>query len=148
MTPGERKACAVLLKSSVGVSSSGSGDSEDAENESETNPLDAINAAGDITNNQDEDDPFVDCSFVGGSSAEVERVWSMSNRVLSPCRAAMHPINLEAIMFLKHNTNSWGYAEVQEAMDMTLQELGEDQQANVASEDEDEEDIYEDDESI
>ena len=50
---------------------------------------------------------YVDCSFILGSVAEVEGVWSISKYVLSGNRRSMTPQLFEALMFLRFNTRLW-----------------------------------------
>jgi hypothetical protein len=43
------------------------------------------------------------CDFIRGSAAEIERVWSAAEKVLSPARFSSHPSLLESILFLQFN---------------------------------------------
>lgn len=65
-------------------------------------------------------DEYVNCDFVVGSAAEVERQWSIAGNLLIPGRAKMAPRLFEAIMMLKYNERFWKGNEslVAEAMDM------------------------------
>ena len=47
-----------------------------------------------------------------GSSAEVERVWSMAGHVLVDARSSMSPLIFELIMYLKYNKRLWGIHDV------------------------------------
>lgn len=51
---------------------------------------------------------YNDVSFIWGSAAEVERVWTDSSRVLTINRMSLYPQTFEAIMFLKNIIGSGG----------------------------------------
>lgn len=74
-------------------------------------------------------DEYVDCSFILGSVAVVERLWSLSGHILTPERSRMLPINLEALLFLKENKRYWDVHLVQKALDL-VQERERDARAN------------------
>ena len=59
---------------------------------------------------------------VGGSAAEVERVWSMAGHVLTKHRSSMSPLVFELIMYLKYNSRLWGLADLVEANKRRKQE--------------------------
>ncbi len=59
---------------------------------------------------------------VGGSAAEVERVWSMAGHVLTKHRSSMSPLVFEIIMYLKYNSCLWGLADLVEANKRRKQE--------------------------
>ena len=69
--------------------------------------------------------PYINCDFILGSSAEVERMWSTASLILTLPRAGMYPITMEAILYLKYNRDWWGIVEVNEAMNMDNTELRE-----------------------
>lgn len=52
---------------------------------------------------------------VGGSAAEVERVWSMAGHVLTDHRSSLSPLVFEMIMYLKYNARLWNLSDVVEA---------------------------------
>jgi hypothetical protein len=52
---------------------------------------------------------------VGGSAAEVERVWSMAGHVLTKHCSTMSPLVFELIMYLKYNSRPWGLVGLIEA---------------------------------
>ena len=52
---------------------------------------------------------------VGPSAAEVERLWSMANKVLTKERSSMSPLLFEMIMYFKYNKDLWSLADVVEA---------------------------------
>lgn len=63
-------------------------------------------------------DEYVDCSFILGSVAIVERLWSLSGHILTSERTRLLPINLESLLFLKVNRRYWDEHTVQKAMDI------------------------------
>lgn len=66
-------------------------------------------------------DDYVDCSFILGSVAIVERLWSLSGHILRPERSRLLPINLEALLFLKINKRYWDEHLVQKALDIVME---------------------------
>ena len=52
-------------------------------------------------------DDYVDCSFIMGSVAEVERVWSMVKFILSDHRKRMALELFESLLFLRYNERFW-----------------------------------------
>ncbi len=50
---------------------------------------------------------YIDCNFILGSVAEVERVFSFAKYVLSDNRRCVTPQLFEALMFLKINSRFW-----------------------------------------
>jgi hypothetical protein len=64
---------------------------------------------------------YFDCSFILGSAAEVERVWSTADQILKPARFSTSPYLLEAILFLKYNSKYWDTRTVVKAIQL-LQE--------------------------
>jgi hypothetical protein len=61
-------------------------------------------------------DPYVDCSFIFGSAAEVERLWSVASYVLTDQRSRMTPMLFEAILFLRYNERFWNQGMVTKAI--------------------------------
>ncbi len=59
---------------------------------------------------------YIDCNFILGSVAEVERVFSFAKYVLSDNRRCMTPQPFQALMFLKINSRFWDAALVEEAI--------------------------------
>ena len=57
----------------------------------------------------------VDCSFIMGTAACVERLWSEADEVVTKRRKAMNPVTLEMILFLKKNKDLWNIEDVVEA---------------------------------
>ena len=53
--------------------------------------------------------------IVLGSAAEVERVWSLANYILTNQRGSMEPIMFEALLYLKYNRRFWGPALIRKA---------------------------------
>ena len=50
---------------------------------------------------------YMDCGFILGSVAEVERVWSIAKHLLGDVRHKMAPMMLEALLFLRFNERFW-----------------------------------------
>jgi hypothetical protein len=62
-----------------------------------------------------EQDQYINCDYILGSVAEVERLWSLAKYVLQDHRSSMSLMNLEAILFLKVNSEYWDLTTVDEA---------------------------------
>ncbi len=50
-------------------------------------------------------DRYVNCDFMLGSVAEVERLWSLANYILPDTRKSTSRLTFEAVLFLKVNAN-------------------------------------------
>lgn len=68
---------------------------------------------------------YVDCSFILGSVAEVERLWSSAKHILSEQRQLMTPLLFEALLFLKLNIRFWDESLVSDAYKMYVDSLAE-----------------------
>jgi hypothetical protein len=55
------------------------------------------------TEEQDPSKEYINCDFILGSAAEVERLRSIAGKVFPKDRANMHPIQVEALLFLRIN---------------------------------------------
>ncbi len=64
----------------------------------------------------EETSSYIDCNFILGSIAEVERVFSFAKYLLSDTRRCMTPQLFEALMFLKINSRFWDAALVEKAI--------------------------------
>lgn len=69
------------------------------------------------------DSQYVNCEFIYGSSAEVERLWSVAGYVLTAQRMGMTPQMLEAILFLKLNSRFWGLELCVRAISMVKSDM-------------------------
>ena len=69
---------------------------------------------------------YVNCDFILGSAAEVERVWSRAELILTKKRFRLAPIVLEAVMFLKLNYKHWDKNTVALAMRNVSSQLAQD----------------------
>jgi hypothetical protein len=67
-------------------------------------------------------DEFHKADFILGSAAEIERVWSSAEKILTPARFSTHPIQLEVILFLKYNKKYWNKSTVVQAIKLLKQE--------------------------
>ena len=62
------------------------------------------------------DELYGDCSFIFGSAAEVERLWSHAKHILTNSRKGMMEAdNFEALLFLKINKHLWESIDLAEA---------------------------------
>jgi hypothetical protein len=62
------------------------------------------------------------CDFILGSAAEIERVWSAAEKVLSPARFSTHPSLLGSILFLQFNKKHWSKFIVSESIKLVKEE--------------------------
>jgi glucose-6-phosphate-specific signal transduction histidine kinase len=60
--------------------------------------------------------PYIKCSYILGSVAEVERLWSLAQYVTPHNQQKMQPVNVKAHMFLKANASYWNVGLVHEAL--------------------------------
>ena len=65
---------------------------------------------------------YVNCGFILGTVAEVERLWSIGGNVYRDNRMRMSPILFESVLFLKVNKSYWDLGLVSEAMKSTRSE--------------------------
>ena len=70
-------------------------------------------------------DEYINCDFILGSVAEVERVWSISEYILSNHRRSLTPRTLEALVFLRYNEKYWNLELVCEALKNARRSLAE-----------------------
>ncbi len=59
---------------------------------------------------------YVNCDYILGSVAEVERLWSLARNVLPYNRGRTQPLRVEALLFLKVNDRFWNQVTVEEAL--------------------------------
>ena len=64
----------------------------------------------------DEEQEYIDCSFLVATSNTVETLFSTAKHILTDLRKAMSPIMFEAILFLKINRGYWDLPMVASAM--------------------------------
>ena len=62
----------------------------------------------------------MNCDFILGSAAEVERLWSIATNVLTDERKNTSPLMLEALLFLRVNERLWDASTVKQAINMAL----------------------------
>ena len=60
---------------------------------------------------------YINCDFICGSTAELERLWSQAELIYSSNRQSMHPMMLDALLFLKFNRRFWNAKTVAGAHD-------------------------------
>ena len=58
---------------------------------------------------------YKNVDYIVGSAAEVERLWSTVKHILTSERTRLTPILLEALVYLKVNSDYWGIEEVVKA---------------------------------
>ncbi|KAI0565914.1 hypothetical protein FGB62_13g233 [Gracilaria domingensis] len=63
---------------------------------------------------------YRDCSFILGSVAEVERLWSVADNILRNQRMSLTPLLFEAIIFLRINARLWDVHLVRKAYRLCL----------------------------
>ena len=64
----------------------------------------------------------MNCDFVLGSTAEIERLWSVAKNIMSGKRTSMNPLLLESLLFLKQNKDYWDLLLVSAAMNSARSE--------------------------
>ena len=121
MTDAEKESCAVLLKEeeaadegqkeSTGNSSAAS-NSFAAQLEARKNKWKAISK---------EESKYINCDFILGSAAEVERLWSEADAIITKQRASTSPLLVEVILNLNYNRRLWGLNDVVDANKMRLE---------------------------
>ena len=57
-------------------------------------------------------------NYIGVSTACVERVWSMAQRIFTKDHCSMYPKMVEALLFLKFNSELWDKYDVADAVFM------------------------------
>ena len=112
MTVGEKEACKSLLVNDDG-NSSGSDQEEEIDYEERLRQR-----------KQQRENPlgYMNCDFILGSAAEVERLWSIATNVLTDERKKMSPLMLEAVLFLRVNSRLWDVQTVKQALHMSWNE--------------------------
>lgn len=65
---------------------------------------------------------YLNCGFILGSVAEVERLWSVADNILTDNRMRSTPQLVEAILFLRINSRFWDVELVQEAFELLQRE--------------------------
>ena len=66
----------------------------------------------------------MDCRFIVGSVAVVERLWSTGKYVMPSHRSSMNPYLFESIMFLRFNSRFWDANITAEAVNTARSERG------------------------
>ena len=59
---------------------------------------------------------YVNCDYICGSVAPVERLWSLAGHVMPDHRSSLKPYSLEALLFLKVNKSFWDVSTVDAAV--------------------------------
>jgi len=84
----------------------------------------------------------LDSTLTGEEEDDHEDEMAAAERI----RAGMHPITLEAIMYLRYNSTWWDLAAVREVMEMDDEELRNEFEEDEYDEDDDNDDDDDDDE--
>ena len=64
----------------------------------------------------------MNCDFILGLAAEVERLWSIATNVLTDEWKKTSPLMLEAVLFLQVNSRLWDVQTVKQALHMSWNE--------------------------
>ena len=112
MTAREKQACRCLLRDGIVDDSDES--EQDNDGDSGMNFVHAFKK--DNKRKRDESEAvskYIDCRFILGSAAIVESLWSEQDNLLAnKRRKGMTPRMVEAILFLKKNTDLWDIKDV------------------------------------
>ena len=92
MTPEEHTACRSLR-----LDNSNEKESSNNNNASTYEERLTSYAEANLNNNYN----YGNCNFILGSAAEVERLWSVADRIIDGNRSSTSPLLMEAILFLK-----------------------------------------------
>ena len=139
MSAAEREACQMLLKQ-TNTASALSGGSEDGGNDAQAcsnahKKIQALRQKRKLSQiSASEKSTHCDCSFILGSAAEVERLWSESQWLLDRHRTKLDPKLLEAMLILRKNRDLWKPIDVACALDAQKKETGEIRQRKQAKE--------------
>ena len=55
---------------------------------------------------------YINCSFIGSSAGIVERLWSKFDALVDQLRSGASPVMIEAILFLKKNSDLWSIHDI------------------------------------
>eukprot|EP00171_Calliarthron_tuberculosum_P001491 IDg1491t1 len=114
MTDSEREACKTLLQPSAA-----SATHEDCTTSPEGQELSIASMVRERKRRRLlQREKYVNCNFILGSVAEVERLWSIAKNVRSSSRKSLTPLLFESILFLKVNKEYWNLEVVIQAMNV------------------------------
>ena len=110
MTSQEKRACKCLLKLGVEDDSDSDSDDDDIVNFGDSARKDTKRKVSELV----DESKYIDCgSFIMGSAAIVESLWSEQDNLLAnKRRRGMSPMLVECILFLKKNKDLWGIRDV------------------------------------
>ncbi len=66
---------------------------------------------------EEETQNYINCDFILGSMAEIERLWSLAKNVLTDDRKNMTPLVFGAVLFLRAKSTYRNECTVKEAME-------------------------------
>ena len=115
MTEAEEAAVEPLLAHRVNAAIANTSDSKDEEPASQESFMESFNKRQKIEK-QSANRGCVNCDFILGSAAEIERVWSTAELILRKARFSMTPHLFEALIFLKFNHGHWDKNLVKQAI--------------------------------
>jgi hypothetical protein len=110
LTDAEEEACACLLKPAAPGSDTDDAGAATSAADGPSSPslVDQIKQADhERSVGIDGTSPYVNCDFIYGSTAEVERLWSMARYILSTQRQRTSPMIFECLLFLRVNEEYW-----------------------------------------
>jgi hypothetical protein len=120
LTNGEKLAFAALLKANAAAGAES--DDEDAAGvvDSPMNMRNRINRQQqEAASGIDRQDPYVNCNFIYGSTATVERLWSVAKGILTCQRSSMMLMMFETLLFLRTNSHFWDRTLILKAIKKT-----------------------------
>lgn len=89
---------------------------EEISDEDSDNDVEGLYKLISLQNCDAREEEYLPCDFIGCSTADVERLWSVCNMVYNNNNANMGYELFETIMILRFNREKWGFDEVMEAV--------------------------------
>ena len=111
MTLKEKFLCKSLLNDSLDTNESGSNDEEEEYDFAKAVVVGEKRKAREVSGKS----KYIDCSFILGTAACVERLWSEGDDLMTKRCNGICPITTEMILFLKNNKDLWTLKDVVEA---------------------------------
>lgn len=110
MTEDEKEACKMLRSVSSEISPS------QFDNETNVQLSMAQRIALGKRKRMEKTESYLNCDFILGSVAEIERLWSVARNILTDNRKDLTPLVFESVLFLNINRAFWNEITVKEAM--------------------------------
>ncbi len=111
MTDAEKSACKCLVSPATETT----GSAQDIKHHGALTMSQRINLGK--RKRMERNDKYMNCDFILGSVAEIERLWSIAKNILTDNREDLAPLVFEAILFLNVNRTYWNDGNVKEAME-------------------------------